>query len=334
MGLRFVCEPYSGGPKRKGKKKSQSRLLFEQRNHARDPPPSLSQATLAGGIHFHRRRSTAVSGILVMEMMKRCSDIQVSSNRPRKAMRIAINSWSTILLRYIPEDVLFKILSWLPSKSLIRFRSVCKAWHATISSSRFVNAHLECSKQRPSLLVIPGSFEMKKNGIRKWIRSVHCDGLLLISTRKHKMMICNPSTREIVSPPEGSHSLCGGMGLGFGFDPHSNKYKVARAFYQRDYPTTRQVCKFEVLTLGTDAWRQTEDPPYPIDRLTRSCERSHLLEVGHWNWRFGPVVLGKTLNGLYAVLRKLLLASNKVYRYDIQTCKLEKIASTFEDFTC
>ncbi|XP_052166919.1 putative F-box protein At3g52320 [Oryza glaberrima] len=92
--------------------------------------------------------------------------------------------------------------------------------------------------------------------------------VLLISTRKHKMMICNPSTREIVSLPEGSHSLCGGMGLGFGFDPHSNKYKVARAFYQRDYPTTRQVCKFEVLTLGTDAWRQTEDPPYPIDRLT------------------------------------------------------------------
>lgn len=229
-----------------------------------------------------------------MEMMKRCSDIQVSSTRPRKAMRIAINSWSTILLRYIPEDVLFKILSWLPSKSLIRFRSVCKAWHATISSSRFVNAHLECSKQRPSLLVIPGSFEMKKNGeniaflmslykyqdpnimhlqdfprgIRKWIRPVHCDGLLLISTRKHKMMICNPSTREIVSLPEGSHSLCGGMGLGFGFDPHSNKYKMARAFYQRDYPTTRQVCKFEVLTLGTNAWRQTEDPPYPIDRLT------------------------------------------------------------------
>ncbi|XP_052168855.1 F-box only protein 8-like [Oryza glaberrima] len=100
-----------------------------------------------------------------MAMMKRCSDIQVSSTRPRKAMRIAINSWSTILLRYIPEDVLFKILSWLPSKSLIRFRSVCKAWHATISSSRFVNAHLECSKQRPSLLVIPGSFEMKKNGL-------------------------------------------------------------------------------------------------------------------------------------------------------------------------
>jgi F-box interacting protein len=58
------------------------------------------------------------------------------------------------------------------------------------------------------------------------------------------------------------------QGLGFGFDPHSNKYKMARAFYQRDYPTTRQVCKFEVLTLGTNAWRQTEDPPYPIDRLT------------------------------------------------------------------
>uniref|UniRef100_A0A0E0M1V5 F-box associated beta-propeller type 3 domain-containing protein n=1 Tax=Oryza punctata TaxID=4537 RepID=A0A0E0M1V5_ORYPU len=304
---------------------------------------------------WHSKRST-VSGVLVMAMIKRCSDIQVSSTRPRKAMRIAINSWSRILLRYIPEDVMFT--------------SLCKAWHAMISSSRFVNAHLECSKQRPSMLMILGSFEMQKNGeniaflmnlykyqdpnimhmqdfprgICKWIRSVHCDGLLLISTRgrKHKMMICNPLTRDIVSLPEGSRNLCGGMGLGFGFDPHSNKYKV---------------CKFEVLTLGTDAWRQTQDPPYPTDRLTPVHVKGAIywtLEAGTgdldlqcWQnpeWtrcctiQIPPDLVMEHFVEIPPLVvfhgRRLLLASNKVYLYDIQTCKLEKIASTFEDFTC
>uniref|UniRef100_I1QPD8 F-box associated domain-containing protein n=1 Tax=Oryza glaberrima TaxID=4538 RepID=I1QPD8_ORYGL len=122
------------------------------------------------------------------------------------------------------------------------------------------------------------------------------------------------------------------MGLGFGFDPHSNKYKVARAFYQRDYPTTRQVCKFEVLTLGTDAWRQTEDPPYPIDRLTPVHVKGAIY------WKIPPDLVMNHFVEIPPLVvfhrRKLLLASNKVYRYDIQTCKLEKIASTFEDFTC
>ncbi|KAF0921278.1 hypothetical protein E2562_003086 [Oryza meyeriana var. granulata] len=301
--------------------------------------------------------------------VKRCADIAVSA-RPRKVMRVVINSWSRFLPPYIPDDVMFSILSWLPSKSLIRFKSVCKAWHATISSSRFINAHLKCSKQRPSILMVPGAFEKQKNGnniaflmslykyqdtnimhlqdfpqgICKWIRPVHCNGLVLISTRKHEMMICNPSTREIVSLPKGSRSLCDGMGIGFGFDPHSNKYKVARAFYQRDDDTSRHACKFEVLTLGSTAWRQTEDPPYPIDSRTLALEIWTCSVGQNPEWtrcctvQIPPdLVIKHSIERHPLVVfheRRLLLASYKVYRYDTRTCKMEKIASTFQDFTC
>ncbi|EYU30495.1 hypothetical protein MIMGU_mgv1a021261mg, partial [Erythranthe guttata] len=47
----------------------------------------------------------------------------------------------------LPYDVLEIILSRLPSKSLLRFKSVCKSWNATISGERFVGIHLQQSRQ-------------------------------------------------------------------------------------------------------------------------------------------------------------------------------------------
>lgn len=103
---------------------------------------------------------------IVGMMAKRCTDILLAP-RPRKTMRIDINSCrSRFLLPYIPDEVMFDVLLRLPSKSLMRFKSVCKAWHAMISSPIFINAHLEWSKLKPSsLLMAPGFYQKQKNGI-------------------------------------------------------------------------------------------------------------------------------------------------------------------------
>ncbi|EYU17815.1 hypothetical protein MIMGU_mgv1a010738mg [Erythranthe guttata] len=47
----------------------------------------------------------------------------------------------------LPYDVVEIILSRLPSKSLLRFKSVCKSWNATISGERFAGVHLRQSRQ-------------------------------------------------------------------------------------------------------------------------------------------------------------------------------------------
>ncbi|EYU30491.1 hypothetical protein MIMGU_mgv1a026277mg [Erythranthe guttata] len=47
----------------------------------------------------------------------------------------------------LPYDVVEIILSRLPSKSLLRFKSVCKSWNSTISGERFAGVHLRQSRQ-------------------------------------------------------------------------------------------------------------------------------------------------------------------------------------------
>ncbi|KAI3972209.1 hypothetical protein MKX01_011761 [Papaver californicum] len=53
------------------------------------------------------------------------------------------------------EDIVaHEILSWLPVKSLVRFKCVCKYWSFLIQEDKtFINLHLERSKSRPCLLI-------------------------------------------------------------------------------------------------------------------------------------------------------------------------------------
>uniref|UniRef100_N1R1C3 F-box associated beta-propeller type 3 domain-containing protein n=1 Tax=Aegilops tauschii TaxID=37682 RepID=N1R1C3_AEGTA len=72
---------------------------------------------------------------------------------------------------------------------------------------------------------------------------------------------------EFVTLPERKHYTFTFPRVGFGFDPRSKKYKVARFFYEENLPNSKKyrlVCRFEVLPLGTDSWRQTADPPHWI----------------------------------------------------------------------
>ncbi|OQU89600.1 hypothetical protein SORBI_3002G221300 [Sorghum bicolor] len=195
----------------------------------------------------------------------------------------------------IPDDVIFNILSQLPTKSVIRCKSVCKAWLTIISSEHFIRAHLDFSRVRSTTLVVSrrymgwqhegmdstcmgfyryiGGSKVEivhsqdiPKGIGLWATPSHCDGLILVSTEKQVTVVCNPATREFVKLPKGSDSISSihKSRAGFGFDPCSNKYKAARFFYETGNEKSETVCRFEVHTLGTSTWRRTADPPYPI----------------------------------------------------------------------
>ena len=46
---------------------------------------------------------------------------------------------------YLPREIVDEILSRLPIKSLLRFKTVAKSWNNTISTKEFVKAHLKNS---------------------------------------------------------------------------------------------------------------------------------------------------------------------------------------------
>ncbi|KAK7259382.1 hypothetical protein RIF29_24989 [Crotalaria pallida] len=51
------------------------------------------------------------------------------------------------------DDLIIEILSWLPVKSLLQFRCVCKTWKSLISNPNFVKLHLRRSARNPYLFL-------------------------------------------------------------------------------------------------------------------------------------------------------------------------------------
>jgi len=189
----------------------------------------------------------------------------------------------------IPDEVLLlEILVRLPVKSLVRLKSVYKAWCATIASAHFIGLHLELARatSSSSMIIVPRKYQPEPtklasrfvhiysfqpatqskvaklvlknkplpNGISVFSIPLHCDGLVLIPSVTGHIFVCNPATKEFVELPPGTRNVSLNQRVAFGFDPSSGTYKVARHFL-RSYSegqiyTEYDVGHDEVLTLG------------------------------------------------------------------------------------
>nr|XP_034597037.1 putative F-box protein At2g02030 isoform X2 [Setaria viridis] len=217
------------------------------------------------------------------ESIKRCAGV-ASGNR---ALTNTASKRKRKRKRDTPElfdEIVWEILIRLPVKSLVRFRSVSKAWRAIISDPsfrrrratakalstniRFYQWHLKKETWSTATLVYGRHFPAGEFGTVS--QMVHCDGLVLLSTNT-KAYVFNPATRDAIALPESKrnalslHDTC--LPIGLGMDASTGRYKVARAFYRPsdDDPMRMAAMGMEVFTIGGEdgSWREIlEDPPY------------------------------------------------------------------------
>ncbi|KAI3936692.1 hypothetical protein MKX01_034121 [Papaver californicum] len=214
------------------------------------------------------------------------------------------------------EDVLAReILSWIPVKSLVRFKSVCKYWFSLIQEDMtFINLHLECSRERPCLLVanlidnhtryqlITSNlvFEDRDKGAISaasfhTIREVDftdCDLMLrpvfgltaFFGERRNDpgVCICNFITREMCAKK--TLKLLNHIPMTtctLGYDPTSKEHKVV-GIWRYSQPSY-VVC--EVLTVGDNEWRKIDEvPPYIGEK-----EKKFIVEFDVGNEKFRAI---------------------------------------------
>ncbi|OMO88560.1 hypothetical protein COLO4_20207 [Corchorus olitorius] len=191
----------------------------------------------------------------------------------------------------LPGDIVINILSRLPVKNLIRFKSVNKQWGNLISHPRFARMQMkQCENQSKRVLIstIPplaidyeaysaGDCKAKfklvyptafmKKGPKFGIKLVgSCNGLICLVIDNNELILWNPSTRESRELPKlpGSYApdrFRFGFSFGFGFDASNDAYKVVQLGIPRvgDDDNALNSIKIEVLTLESNVWRRLQD---------------------------------------------------------------------------
>ncbi|XP_034685718.1 F-box protein At5g65850-like [Vitis riparia] len=182
----------------------------------------------------------------------------------------------------IADELVFEILTYIPVKSLLQFRSVCKSWRSMISDPSFVEAHQSRSAttllisfpdtRRPSgrrhLFSISDGEARQLSGFPHWNNSQSVNGLICIYEQidpsspklSFRVIVCNPSTGERVTLPPTHFSKAGfsfcHQNISLGFDPSTKTYKILRAWWGRFEGPIH-----EIFTLGSHAWRIIKDDP-------------------------------------------------------------------------
>ncbi|KAJ6866136.1 F-box/kelch-repeat protein [Populus alba x Populus x berolinensis] len=186
----------------------------------------------------------------------------------------------------LPQEIIVDILTYLPAKSLIRFKCVCRSWRSLISDPQFAKLHLKRAYEdenmnRQRLLVATDplysvDFEAASDGddgntlvkipypnaeshndsfaVGLFLGS--CDGIVCILDEVDNVVLWNPSTRESKKLPGPSSFLNKDFSTGLGYDSSTDDYKMVIA--SSATATGSDQIMVEVFTLKTNTWRTVQ----------------------------------------------------------------------------
>ncbi|XP_058215925.1 putative F-box/kelch-repeat protein At3g17570 [Rhododendron vialii] len=182
---------------------------------------------------------------------------------------------------HVPIEIEIEILSRLPVKSLLRFKSVCKAWYALIKSPDFISQHLTQSTLNPSLLVstvgphyypslLHSNYPFDEHTnlrfpfLTNW-RDIHivgnCNGLFCFYYKEYcPLILCNPATRDFRKIPNDVWWHISNVAFGFGLHPSANDYELIRILTWECFnPAGKFFVQVDIYEMGSDNWRRIED---------------------------------------------------------------------------
>ncbi|KAK2982279.1 hypothetical protein RJ640_020831 [Escallonia rubra] len=187
----------------------------------------------------------------------------------------------------VPHDLVYQTLTWLPAKSLMRFKCVSKLWCSTISRDPlFAKAHHARSRSRSRncfLVAIP-VFDLHS---LCFFRSTLSDKTPLPLGRfcfptcqdatevvngivcfhgMNGLFVFNLSTREILKLPSASHRCSLWLydhNYDFGFDPINKEYRLTWSY-------SPEHTDHKILTLCStgSTWRKNCDPWHPLSDIS------------------------------------------------------------------
>ncbi|KAI3739405.1 hypothetical protein L2E82_29809 [Cichorium intybus] len=250
----------------------------------------------------------------------------------------------------LPSELMVEILSWLPSKSLLRCRSVCKSWLSLISSTQFRLMHLHNFNQLNSRYVVrrrfiqkeefpvhfddqnftldsnapikfPYNLNLSGTGLLSFEIIGCCNGVLCFSINtigRDEIILWNPSIRRKLTliPPMYHRSELPDLDLLFGFGYHitSDDYKVVRLSYDRHHEliTTFYV---QIYTVKNAIWREVI---FPNDLPSGILSKYSVFVNGYVHWL---AVVGDSL----AIIRHYMTVSSSSYEIWVMEDKNNQI---------
>lgn len=239
----------------------------------------------------------------------------------------------------LPEELVERILMWLPLPSLFRCRAVCKKWNTLMFSKDFHSTQHGGSSQTPLLLLFgqeTGSSSSKKDhsydALRsRWhklprsflpyadVRPLAAAGGLILCARSilHQQLdysclcVCNPLTKSWRDLPVTSR-FTAPMLVSMIYDRHATSFKVLVAG-----GGTTACCS----RTGSSLDQQVGGDPESQDASSNCCWRTHLYDSATDSWRDGcEVPRGSSLRPTSVVLDGALYAlrrTGEILRYDL-----------------
>lgn len=196
----------------------------------------------------------------------------------------------------LPAFIISDILSRLPTKTVIRCKSVCKSWRNLLLEPYFANLHLSRS---PASLIVhqvgsdilnllefqdeSDGHDLRYDPVMKFdLRICYPDGQILLVGSVNGLLcfcdytneclfICNPTVRQYVTVPEPKHRTRypSMIVYGFGFSSISGQYKLVQIYQKALSDPALGNCSYEnlgeVYTLGTGKWRSIGTVPFGYD---------------------------------------------------------------------